>query len=151
MIFPLCSFGCLEVAAGWNIFQLNWKFPYHFYYFEWQKWQLEFEWSSFKLVLKLIKSCWICLYPLFAPGIKFCFNSEKEAVANLPYILIPGYSIFGGLVFSENVRRIVFTISAVALVLLFTAQAKTTSGLASERKDRFRQLYLHVWVAWIYH
>ena len=55
--------------------------------------------------------------------------SEKGAVANLPYILIPGYSMFGGLVFSENVRRIAFTISAVALVLLFTAQAKTTSGL----------------------
>ena len=61
--------------------------------------------------------------------------SEKGPVANLPYILIPGYSMFGGLVFSENVRRIAFTISAVALVLLFTAQAKTTSGLASERKE----------------
>ena len=38
--------------------------------------------------------------------------------------------------FSENVRRIVFTISAVALVLLFTAQAKTASGLAFCRTER---------------
>ena len=38
--------------------------------------------------------------------------------------------------FSENVRGIVFTISAVALVLLFTARAKTASGLAFCRTER---------------
>ena len=38
--------------------------------------------------------------------------------------------------FSENVRRIAFIISAVTLLLLFTAQAKTASGLVFFRTER---------------